>query len=817
MKKFRRYIARGIAIIMGVLLLLMIIVFTYVSLNKQKIIKEVTTELSKKINGTVSIGNVELSFFRNFPKVSVLLHDVKITDTLYAQHKHPFFEAKDVFAQLSIKRLFKKQPPLNGIKVDHGTLYVFTDTSGYSNDYLFKQKRSTPASAVKDTTEKSELKSIELNDFRVILDDKKRDKLHDLQVKKMNVDLDDKDAQHFLFSVDADIIIHGMGFNLERGSFAKEKTFRAGFDMRYDKQLKQLQFDSIDIRLGDHPFNLSGSFDLSGPDPQFSFRAHTKNILYNDARALLPQHISNSLSIVTVNNPLDANASISGPLKGGDPLVNITWASKEVHLATPLLDFDEAAFTGYFTNEVVKGLPRKDPNSEIVINNFSALWHDLPVHASSIDILDLSTPILTCDLTSQFPLVTLNELIGAGSLQLTSGDAVVDMSYKGPIEKNDNTNSFLNGSIIFKNGTILYTPRNVEMQHVNATMLFKNSDVFINDFQTVVLNNKFVMQATAKNILTLINTGPNNINIDWNIFTPSLNLNSFTYLLGSRKKVSGPKPKKTAIANMASKIDAILEDGKLNVQLKTNRLIYKKFEAENVLANISLLSDRYVINNVSMNHAGGNMTMNGSLVPALHNNLTNLNMTMTNVDVSRLFKAFDNFGQDGITDQNLEGMLTAKINASLQLNENGKVNPSSLVSTVDFSLKNGALNNYEPVKKLQRFIFKKRDFDNIRFAELKNRLDIKDREIKINRMEIQSSVLSMFVEGLYSQKGNTDISIQVPLNNLKKRDSTYNPENIGIDKKGGKSVFIRGRPGEDGTIKFKLDLFNKFNKDKKSL
>ncbi|MEO8771652.1 MAG: AsmA-like C-terminal region-containing protein [Ferruginibacter sp.] len=814
MRKIKKYLIRGIAIILGVLLLLMIIVFTYVSVNKQKIIKEVTAELSKKINGTVSIGNVELSFFRNFPKISVLLHDVKITDTLFSQHKHPFFEAEDVFAQLSIKRLFKKQSPLNGIKVDHATLYVYTDSTGYSNDYLFKQKRP-PTTTTKDVSGKSELKYVELMDFRVVIDDKRRDKLHDLLIKNVSVDLNDKDAQTFLFSVDADILIHGLGFNLERGSFAKEKKFKAAFDIRYDKQLKQLQFDSIDIRLGDHPFNLSGRFDLSGPDPQFNFRAHTKNIFYKDAKSLLPEHISNSLSIVTVDNPLDANAFIEGPLKGGDPLVYITWASKEAHLATPLLDFDEASFTGYFTNEVVKGIPRKDPNSEIVINNFNALWHDLPVHANNIEILDLSTPTLTCDLTSQFPLVTLNELIGAGSLQLTAGDAIVDMTYKGPIEKNNNTNSFLNGSIIFKNGNILYTPRNVEMQSVNATMLFKDSDVFIKDFQTVVLNNKFVMQATAKNILTLINTGPNNINIDWNIFTPSLNLNSFTYLLGSRKKVSGSKPKKTAVANMASKIDAILEDGKLNVQLKTNKLTYKKFEAENVLANISLLSDRYIINNVSMNHAGGNMAMNGSLVPALHNNLTKLNMTMTNVDVSKLFKAFDNFGQDGIKDQNLEGMLTAKINASLLLNENGKVNPSSLVSTVDFSLKNGALNNYEPVKKLQRVIFKKRDFDNIRFAELKDRLDIKNGEITINRMEIQSSVLSMFVEGLYSQKGNTDISIQVPLNNLKKRDSTYNPENLGTDKKGGKSVFLRGRPGEDGTIKFKIDLFNKFNKGKK--
>lgn len=195
----------------------------------------------------------------------------------------------------------------------------------------------------------------------------------------------------------------------------------------------------------------------------------------------------------------------------------------------------------------------------------------------------------------------------------------------------------------------------------------------------------------------------------------------------------------------------------------------------------------------------------------------NVTAAMNNVDVKRIFAAFENFGQDGIKGENLEGNLTAKVNTSVTINDAAGVLPSSAVGSVDFSLKNGALNNYEPIKKIQNFIFKKRDFDNIRFAELKDKLEIKGDEIKINRMEIQSSVLSLFVEGIYSKKGNTDISIQVPLSNLNKRAEDYNPENLGAAKSGGKSIFLRGRPGPDGKIGFKLDLFNKFGKEKEKI
>ncbi|HEY1202504.1 MAG TPA: AsmA-like C-terminal region-containing protein, partial [Niastella sp.] len=262
--------------------------------------------------------------------------------------------------------------------------------------------------------------------------------------------------------------------------------------------------------------------------------------------------------------------------------------------------------------------------------------------------------------------------------------------------------------------------------------------------------------------------------------------------------------------------DDFIERGRFQVKLNAGKLIYKNFEGRNALADITLLNDRYIINNVSMDHSGGHFAVKGNLLSRTNFYQANLEVHMDNVDVSKVFAGFNNFGQDGLTAQSLEGKLSTDIEASMKIDNDGHVIPSTIVSQVDFSLKDGALNNYEPIKKLQRFIFKKRNFDNIRFAELKNRLEISNQEVKINRMEIQSSVMSIFIEGIYNKKGTTDLSIQVPLSNLKKRDDDYNPENIGVDKKGGKSIFIRGKPGEDGNIKFKLDLFKKYNKEKKA-
>ncbi|MFC4233256.1 hypothetical protein ACFOW1_15245 [Parasediminibacterium paludis] len=82
-------------------------------------------------------------------------------------------------------------------------------------------------------------------------------------------------------------------------------------------------------------------------------------------------------------------------------------------------------------------------------------------------------------------------------------------------------------------------------------------------------------------------------------------------------------------------------------------------------------------------------------------------------------------------------------------------------------------------------------------------------------MEIESSALRMYVEGLYDMDGKaTDLSFQVPLSNFKKRDTTYAPSNKGIGSDGGPSIFIRAKQNSNGTLKFSYDLFKRFRKSR---
>ena len=789
--------------------------FFYLKANKVKIIKQLTENVSNKLSGKLTIGDADVSMFKNFPRIAIVLKDVSLTDSMYEQHHHAFFAAKDAYVNLNIIKLIKKEDALTGLVLRNANIYFYTDTSGYSNTYLLKSKKDS-SGGPKKTSNEIPLKNIVLQNVRFILDDRKREKLHDFDVKKIALQLNDTDSI-LNVNTDADIYINSMAFNLPNGTFLKGSSFKGDFNLSYGKVSQVLSFDSIDVKIAGKLFNLSGKFDLGDKNPEFVLDVYAPDILYEDAKKLLPERIAKSLSMVTLNKPINAVAKLKGPLKGGEPYIYAQWKVEHTDMVTPFINFEDASFSGFFNNEVVIGQPRYDPNSVIHINNLKANWHGLPVTSNNIEILNLTTPVLSCDLSSSFNFTDLNEVIPINSIQFLSGNADILLNYKGPIEKNNNTNSFLDGSISFKNGNMLYTPENMDLKAVNGALVFKNSDVFIQNLQCNILNNKVVMNGTAKNVLTLINTEPNKVKIDYNIFSPDLNLGAFTYLLKKKnntvKKVSSNKKN---FGDMAVKIDNLLEKSIVNLSLTAPILRYRKFLANNANASITLLQDRYILNNISMQATGGSMNIKGQL---LNNSsiyhTANINADVNNADVKKLFASFNNFGQDGILSTNLAGQLTAKVNTTLNISDEGEVLQTSVNGGVSFSLKNGGLNNFEPIKKIQNFIFKKRDFDNITFAELKDNLTFKNGDIKLNRMEIQSSVLSLFVEGIYSKKAGSDLSIQIPLNNLKKRDEDYNPVNIGTKSKVGRSIFLRGKTGSDGKVNFKLDLFNKFQKDKK--
>jgi len=113
-------------------------------------------------------------------------------------------------------------------------------------------------------------------------------------------------------------------------------------------------------------------------------------------------------------------------------------------------------------------------------------------------------------------------------------------------------------------------------------------------------------------------------------------------------------------------------------------------------------------------------------------------------------------------------------------------------------------------------VLKKRDLSEVRFGTVQNSLGIDSTTMTLHRMEIRSTAFTLFAEGTYDLKKGADMSLQVPLSNLKARAGDIPPESRGNDSNAGLSVHLRAKTDQDGNLKITWDPFRKALKKKKS-
>lgn len=255
-----------------------------------------------------------------------------------------------------------------------------------------------------------------------------------------------------------------------------------------------------------------------------------------------------------------------------------------------------------------------------------------------------------------------------------------------------------------------------------------------------------------------------------------------------------------------------------DIQLSADKVTSGRFTASKISGHVILADEFIKFQNINMITSGGTFALNGSVT-----NLQSapykmsISTSISNADISSLFYSFNNFNQDVVTNENVKGKISSKAEFHALLRKDNSIDPKSMKGRVTFSIKKGSLDNMKGLEKISEFAFKNRDFSHIEFALLKDTITIKGPSITMTRMQILSSVVTIYAEGTYGFQGGTDMSVQVPLSNLKKREKDIKDVKISDDTKLGPSIFLRIRDNSDGKIQIAYDPFKDYYKEKTSM
>jgi len=782
-----------IGIAFGVLVLIWMAIAIYVTNNKKELLETLTTQLNNSINGKLTIEKMEPALIRGFPGISVSLSNVLLQDSLYSKHHRNLLQAKEVFVALNVFSLIGGNIQIQKLNINDGKIYLFTDSLGNNNTKIFRQTGGN-----KKESDGTKIERLEFKNVIFVQENLQKGKLFNFDIHNLTAKINYK-GKGWKGNINFDIKVNSFAFNLARGSFIKDQILKAKLEMNYINDSETLDIPLQNISIGKEDFKLGGQLKLNKEAPTFKIDLTAPKIRLQNVRPLLTNNISSKLAIYNLSNPFFAQALIQGSLKkSGDPKILISWKVKNNTLTVSGETVEKCSFTGYFNNEFKPGLGYNDANTIIGFIGLKGSYYDIAFNADTIKIIDLKKPVFEGRFQSAFELKKLNAISGSQSFRFKNGTARLHLLYRAPYNRTNDLERYIFGSLALENSTVTYPPRNLSFSNISGIFRFKGKDLFLENFKVKSGSSNFIMQASLLNFLNLYYTDPKMMRLSGNVKSPQINLADFLVFLGKRKNAAS-----NSKSRVFNQLDKVLAEASVQLTLNADKLIYRKFEAQNMHASLLLKQSGIDLQDISLNHADGKLLITGNLDQSGPINRFNVDARLGNVNITKLFYAFENFGQNAIAYQNLKGTFNSRAKVSGAMRESGQIIPKSFKGFVNFSITNGAILNFDPIQKIGKFAFPNRDFSAITFTNIKNTLDINGSKINIRPMKIESSVLNVSIEGTYGMPLGTNIALRIPLRNPKKDIGL--PDSL-KNERFDSGIVINLKAQDDGTGNVKIKL-----------
>lgn len=772
----------------------------YLNKNKKEVLATILAQLNKNMSGQITVGDMEPTLLKGFPGVSVSLNQVLLRDSLWAKHHHDLLNAADIDVNLNILSLFVGNISINRIAINNANVYLYTDTGGYSNTSIFKnnkpvkdkkQAKSPPAFAVE---------KIDFNHLNLVIDNQKRLKLFNFKIDQIKGRIKYPDSG-WVGKIQLKTFINSFAFNTKKGSFLKNKTLEGTISAHYSKELDAIIANPEPLLIGGHPYKIGAKIDLN--KSAFAINISVDNVLFKDVALLLSPNISSKLLKFSIDKPVNIRGNISddGTGKYRDPLVKVSLFVRDNVVTIPAGKLTACHFVGTFTNKDTLNGTIGDENSAIMFYKLKANYFNAPIKIDTFSVKNLSRPIAKGFVTSNFNLTNLNNSIGMQNFDFKNGTADLKLFCQADIDNFRFTRPLVSGKINVSNADIVYLPRNLRLIKSNLNINFNQNNLLIDNGHFQLGKSELNVSCSIANFLNLYYTAPDKIVVDLKMTSPQLYLHEFIPFLGPRNKHK--KPEKQHNSPSASKqLSNVLEVSQMNINLKVDKAVYDRFMAKNLVANISILGSGIYLNQVNVVTSGGAINLSGSIEQNETANTFKANAKINHVGVKEFFYGFDNFGLSTLTSKNLKGYLSSMANISGRISPNGKIIPRSINGNVNFSLKNAALVNFEPIANVGKFVFPNRNLSNIELKNLNGNLTLRGDKIDISPMQISSTALNFNVKGVYALGTGTNLQMDIPLRNPK-GDEKLTPEEKKEARMKGIVLHLKAVDNDKGGIKIR--------------
>jgi len=135
------------------------------------------------------------------------------------------------------------------------------------------------------------------------------------------------------------------------------------------------------------------------------------------------------------------------------------------------------------------------------------------------------------------------------------------------------------------------------------------------------------------------------------------------------------------------------------------------------------------------------------------------------MDVKQLFGTFDNFGQDQLRVEHINGKLSGDLDFSLAWDNKQQLKQNDMLVAANMELEGGELVNFEPLNSLSKFVALE-ELQNIKFSKLNTQISVKNGSLSFPNTDVRSSAFDISCNGTHSFNNTYKYHVKILLSEL---------------------------------------------------
>jgi uncharacterized protein involved in outer membrane biogenesis len=563
----------------------------------------------------------------------------------------------------------------------------------------------------------------------------------------------------------------------------KQKIPQLYFSLEHDLKINlpgdSLEIKKLRITLGKVSVDVLGKIEKITTQPYADLAVSSKEISISDLLSSIPQKEGSPLNKIKSSGIMKISASFSGEpkleplpeIKGKVILKDIKLQTEQFPIPFDMkygeINFDPRSLSFYSAEATLKGAP---VDIKVVIDDFK-------------------DPNLAAEFKTKVNLSILQDLRKLPEGTTASGEMGIDFKAYGKVKETEELK--LSGDVSLKNISVTTPSLAVPIKDLNGDFKLQENNVKLTNLGFSLGKSSLSMQGEIRNVLPFILKKQKNPPIfEFTLNSPYLNLDEILPAPKEAKKTEKQNASSSGLFFLGMDMD-----GKIDLQ----KVIFRKIEFTNLMANLSVkegvLKIDNVVSNVYSGSVGGKAVV-GLAQPTQPQFFVDVNTSQ--IEANNFLSQFTLFKDHLFGKLNLSGNFSGKGSTVEDIRK-------SLTGSGSATITQGKLVNWDILNQLGEFL-KMKELKNQEIKILKNSFKIESSRLYFEDFFATTTDADWEVKGSVGFDASLDYSITVYLSpSLSNRfDLLGELSDVFKDEK-GRLILDLKVSGLDSSPKFTLD------------